>query len=74
MTDADVAAPDAVRSSSTDPNRVLHFVKRGDHPRALCGHVVSDSWDPTAKSQGRDICTQCQKIASQLMREGKAWR
>jgi hypothetical protein len=48
-----------------DP-RPLHLVKRGQHPVALCGAHVTESWDPTRGAAGRDRCTDCLTVLRNL--------
>jgi hypothetical protein len=44
--------------------RPLHIVRRGDYPRALCGYIVQDEFNPArTDTRGRDRCAQCLAIA-----------
>ena len=43
--------------------RPLHIVSRKLYPRALCGAIVSDPFDPYRKdTAGRDRCTRCLQV------------
>lgn len=42
----------------------LHIVKRGDWPRALCGAIVRDEFNPNrSDTAGRDRCPNCLSLA-----------
>ncbi len=50
---------------------VLHIVRKGDYPRALCGHIVRDEFNPhRTDTAGRDRCTECMVIVGRLRRGG----
>ncbi|HKQ57976.1 MAG TPA: hypothetical protein VJY35_08915 [Candidatus Eisenbacteria bacterium] len=58
----------AMARSTGDP-RPLHLVTKREWPRALCGYVVSDEFNPTrTDTAGRDRCPECLRVAAQRAR------
>lgn len=64
MTESPGPAVAYLSEDVADPDEPLHIVARSTYPRALCGALVHDPFDPNrADTAGRDRCTQCLKIA-----------
>lgn len=56
-------APEDVLALAPADERALHLVRAGEYPRALCGFIVTDDFDPSRRdTAGRDRCADCLKI------------
>lgn len=61
------------RETLRNEGDVLHLVRRRDYPRALCGVIVRDEFNPRrTDTAGRDRCTDCLVVLRDLRQKGEA--
>jgi len=58
--DATLEQPRETLPDRGNDDRLLHIVGEHEYPKAMCGHIVTDPWDPNrTDTAGRDRCTAC---------------